>query len=70
LILGGYDCLGPHLVSIHPAGSTSYMPYVSMGSGSLNATAILDVEFRPDLEVYSNSKLEGRRSQITCDQSY
>jgi len=46
LVLGGVDCKGPHLYQIYPHGSTDYLPFTSMGSGSLCAMAILESEYK------------------------
>lgn len=46
LILGGFDCNGPSLYQVYPHGSTDYLPYVTMGSGSVNAMAIFETEYR------------------------
>ncbi|KAJ3437030.1 proteasome subunit beta type-7 [Anaeramoeba flamelloides] len=45
LVLGGVDFTGPHLHMIHPHGSTSTLPYISMGSGSLAAMAVLETGY-------------------------
>jgi 20S proteasome subunit beta 2 len=50
LILGGVDCTGAHLYTIYPHGSTDRLPYVTMGSGSLNAMAVFEANFRPGME--------------------
>lgn len=50
LILGGVDCTGAHLYTIYPHGSTDRLPYVTMGSGSLNAMAVFEASYRPDME--------------------
>lgn len=50
LILGGVDVVGKHLYTIYPHGSTDRLPYVTMGSGSLNAMAVFESSFRPDME--------------------
>eukprot|EP01068_Selenidium_serpulae_P006769 Selendium_serpulae@DN4504_c0_g1_i1.p1 len=42
LVLGGVDFRGPHLYNIHPHGSTDKTPFGALGSGSLNAMAILE----------------------------
>lgn len=42
LIIGGYDIYGKHLFTVHPHGSTEKSPFVSMGSGSIAATSILE----------------------------
>ncbi|KAJ2345916.1 proteasome core particle subunit beta 2 [Coemansia sp. RSA 2618] len=49
LILGGVDSTGPHLFCIHPHGSTDKLPYMTMGSGSLNAMSVFESRWRPDL---------------------
>lgn len=49
LVLGGIDCNGPHLYTIHPHGSTDKLPYVTMGSGSLAAMAVFEAKFRADM---------------------
>ncbi|EPZ36464.1 proteasome subunit beta type-7 [Rozella allomycis CSF55] len=50
LILGGVDVHGPHLFTIHPHGSTDKLPFVTMGSGSLNAMAVFEAHYRKDME--------------------
>merc|ERR1719192_3312230 len=45
LVLGGVDCTGPHLHTVWPHGSTSTLPYVTMGSGSLAAMAVFENEY-------------------------
>lgn len=57
LVLGGFDVSGPSLVMISPYGNCSYLPYVSMGSGSLAATAILECEYKDDLTVEEGKAL-------------
>lgn len=47
LVLGGVDLTGPHLYTVHAAGSTDKLPYVSMGSGSLAAMATFETGFKP-----------------------
>jgi len=49
LVLGGVDCTGPHLYTVYPHGSTDKLPYVSMGSGSLAAMAMLESGYKDDL---------------------
>jgi len=46
LVLGGVDVTGPHLYQIYPHGSTDYLPFTTMGSGSLCAMAILESEYK------------------------
>jgi 20S proteasome subunit beta 2 len=50
LILGGVDCHGPHLYSIHPHGSSQRLPYTTMGSGSLAAMAVFESRYTEDME--------------------
>ena len=49
LVLGGVDVTGAHLYTIYPHGSTDKLPFVSMGSGSLAAMAVLESGFADDL---------------------
>jgi len=51
LIIGGLDYLGSHLFTIHPHGSSEKIPFVSMGSGSLAAMAVLDCNYKNNLEL-------------------
>ena len=51
LVLGGVDKDGPQLFTIHPAGSTDKLPYVTMGSGSLAAMAVFESRWKPDMTV-------------------
>lgn len=46
LVLGGVDLNGPHLFTVYPHGSTDVLPYATMGSGSLNAMAVFETEYR------------------------
>lgn len=49
LVLGGADATGSHLYTVYPHGSTDKLPYVSMGSGSLAAMAVLEANYKDDL---------------------
>eukprot|EP01132_Coremiostelium_polycephalum_P008600 gene8600-10586_t len=49
LILGGIDIHGPAIYSIHPHGSVDQLPFVTMGSGSLAAMAVLEAKYKTDL---------------------
>merc|ERR1719486_1408842 len=51
LVLGGVDVTGPHLYQIYPHGSADVLPFVTMGSGSLAAMAMLETGYRSDLTV-------------------
>jgi len=50
LIMGGVDVTGPHLYQIAAHGSTSKIPYATMGSGTLAAMSVLETRWKPDLE--------------------
>lgn len=50
LVLGGVDLNGPHLFTVYPHGSTDALPYATMGSGSLNAMAVFEAEYKDGLE--------------------
>lgn len=49
LILAGTDPTGAHLFSIHAHGSTDVGPYMSLGSGSLAALAVLESKWHDGL---------------------
>ena len=49
LVVGGMDCTGPSLFTIHPHGSVDQLPYVTMGSGSLAAMAIYEAGFQDNM---------------------
>eukprot|EP01099_Mayorella_cantabrigiensis_P003821 TRINITY_DN2868_c0_g1_i3.p1 TRINITY_DN2868_c0_g1~~TRINITY_DN2868_c0_g1_i3.p1 ORF type:complete len:267 (-),score=50.41 TRINITY_DN2868_c0_g1_i3:81-881(-) len=49
LVLGGFDFKGPHLYTIFPHGSIDYLPYVTMGSGSLAAMGIFETGWKPNM---------------------
>ena len=46
LVLGGVDHTGPHLFTIYPHGSSDSLPFCTMGSGSLNAMAVFEADYR------------------------
>ena len=49
LVLGGCDVNGPHIYQIYPHGSTSKLPYTTMGSGSLAAMAVFEASWRENM---------------------
>ncbi|KAF5842609.1 N-terminal nucleophile aminohydrolase [Dunaliella salina] len=49
LVLGGVDLNGPHLFTIFPHGSTDSLPFATMGSGSLNAMAMFESNYKDDM---------------------
>jgi len=51
LILGGVDINGPQLHMIHAHGSCDQLPYATMGSGSLAAVAVLESQFKENMDV-------------------
>lgn len=51
LIIGGVDCTGPRLVSVSAYGNSDELPYLAMGSGSLAATSVLEMNYRPNMTV-------------------
>lgn len=57
IIVGGVDCTGPHLYSIAPHGSSDKVPYVTMGSGSLAAVAVLETNWKPNMSLEDAKKL-------------
>lgn len=49
LICAGVDPTGAHLMSVQAHGSTDIGEYQSLGSGSLAAMAILELNWKPDM---------------------
>jgi len=47
--LGGVDAKGPQLFSMAPHGSCSFLPYATMGSGSLAAMSIFEAKYKDNL---------------------
>lgn len=50
LIVGGIDCTGPSLFTVHPHGSVDQLPYVTMGSGSLAAMAVFEAGYQEAMD--------------------
>nr|XP_033773034.1 proteasome subunit beta type-7-like [Geotrypetes seraphini] len=69
LIVGGMDCRGPHLYTVHPHGSTDKLPFVSMGSGAGAAMSILEDRFQPNMELKPALDLlrDAIKAGIMCD---
>mmetsp|Transcript_22801 Transcript_22801/g.53248 ORF Transcript_22801/g.53248 Transcript_22801/m.53248 type:complete len:281 (+) Transcript_22801:101-943(+) len=63
LVLGGVDVTGPSLYQIHPHGSTSNLPFTSMGSGSLAAMAVLESGYKDEMTVEEGKDLVSRAIQ-------
>ncbi|QPG73308.1 proteasome core particle subunit beta 2 [Brettanomyces nanus] len=57
LIVAGVDPTGPHLFSIQAHGSTDIGYYMSLGSGSLAAIAVLERDWKQDLSKDEAMKL-------------
>lgn len=60
LVLGGVDVEGPHLFTVYPHGSTDSLPFATMGSGSLNAMAVFEADYREGMEEEEAVKLVAR----------
>jgi len=57
LVLGGVDFKGPHLWSIHAAGSVDSVPFVTLGSGSLAAMTVLEAHYKPEMTIDEGKRL-------------
>ncbi len=57
LIVAGYDCKGPHLCQISAEGHVTYAPFLSMGSGSINAYSQLEKSYRDDMTIEEGMQL-------------
>jgi len=62
LVLGGCDLNGPHLYDIYPHGSTSKLPYVTMGSGSLAAMSIFETGWKEGMNEAEAIEVRTRES--------
>ncbi|KAL8428816.1 hypothetical protein ACSSS7_006970 [Eimeria intestinalis] len=67
VVLGGVDLKGPSLYKIHPHGSTDSASYAAMGSGSLNAMAVLEAG---QCTSSSNSNNNNSTSTTTIDPTF
>jgi len=57
LIMGGVDVKGPHVAYIHAKGNHAYLPFIAMGSGSLNCIAILETKYRDNMNAVDAESL-------------
>ena len=48
-IVGGVDVKGPQLIEVSADGNSRAGPYLTMGSGSLAAMAIMETGYREDM---------------------
>jgi 20S proteasome subunit beta 2 len=49
LVVAGVDPTGTHLFTVHAHGSTDKLPYVTMGSGSLAAMSVFEMQWKASL---------------------
>ncbi len=49
LIVGGFDVKGPQLIEVSNDGNMYALPFLTLGSGSLAAMAIMESQYREDL---------------------
>jgi 20S proteasome subunit beta 2 len=49
LILGGFDCRGPQLIEMQHDGNSYGAPYLTLGSGSLSAMAVLEAHYKENM---------------------
>lgn len=49
LILGGYDVKGPQLIEVSADGNSFGFPYLTMGSGSLQAMGVMESRYKDDM---------------------
>lgn len=57
LIIGGYDVKGPQLIEVSNDGNMYALPFLTMGSGSLAAMAIMESRYKEDLSQEEAVKL-------------
>ncbi len=68
--MGGIDSKGPHVVYIHAGGNHAYLPFIAMGSGSLNCIAVLESEYRDGMNVYNFLKFDNDILRLTKQNSF
>lgn len=49
LIIGGYDVKGPQLIECQHDGNSYGAPYLTLGSGSLSAMAVLESQYKENM---------------------
>ena len=49
LIIGGYDVKGPQLIEVSADGNSYAFPYLTLGSGSLAAMAIMETQYKDEM---------------------
>lgn len=49
LIVGGFDVKGPQLIEVSNDGNMYALPYLTLGSGSLAAMAIMESQYKEDM---------------------
>lgn len=69
MIFAGYDIKGPHLCEVTASGFTTYVPFVSMGSGSTYALSQLEKNYRDNmtLEEATDLAISGIKAGIIYD---
>lgn len=50
LIVGGFDVKGPQLIEVSNDGNMYSLPYLTLGSGSLAAMAIMESQYKEDMD--------------------
>jgi len=52
MIIGGVDPItGPALYSLVANGYLSHQPYLTLGSGSMNADTVMELGYKPDMDL-------------------
>ncbi|XP_032904075.1 proteasome subunit beta type-7-like [Amblyraja radiata] len=69
VIIGGVDCTGPHLYSVHPHGFAEALPFAADGSGAAAAIATLEDQFKPNMEEEAAKQMvkDAIMAGIFCD---
>ena len=49
LIIGGYDVKGPQLIEVSADGNSYSFPYLTLGSGSLQAMGIMETRYKDNM---------------------
>jgi 20S proteasome subunit beta 2 len=49
LIIGGYDVKGPQLIEVSADGNSYSFPYLTLGSGSLQAMGVMETRYKDNM---------------------
>lgn len=51
LIIVGVDVTGSHIATVHPHGSTAFLPFVASGSGGYTSLSVIEDRYKENMTV-------------------